>query len=392
MSERKHAVLSASSAGRWMACPPSARLEETFPDSTSEYAAEGTLAHEFCELKVIQKFGANPPTAAKFKKMLNELKKRELYQVEMDGYTDDYLDFVSGAIHAFPEPPHVAIEQKLDFSEYVPDGFGTGDCVIIGGETLHIIDFKYGKGVPVSAENNAQMLLYALGAYLRYGMIYPISHVKMSIVQPRLDNYSTSETGADVLLNWAKAVAVLAEMAYKGEGEFKSGDHCRFCRAKAVCRARAAFNMAIEPEVVRPPATLSEAEIGDFLTRSADIVAWVADLTEYALAQCLNGVDIPGWKAVEGRSNRAFTDQDKAFELAMENGVEEAMLWERKPVTLTRVEELMKKKVFAEVMADVVTKPPGKPALVKESDKREAITLRPSANEAFGETTKEETK
>ena len=389
MSERKHAILSASSAERWMVCTPSARLEEDFPDSTSGYAAEGTLAHEICELKVIQKFGTKPPTPAKFKKMLAELKKNELYQAEMDGYTDEYLDFVSSAVHSFSEPPHVAVEQKLDFSSYVPDGFGTGDCIIIGGDTLHIIDFKYGKGVPVSAFNNPQMLLYALGAYLRYSALYKVDKVRMTIVQPRLDNFSTSETTTVVLLAWAKAVAMLAEMAFKGEGEYKSGELCRFCRAKAVCRARAAFNMAIEPEIVRPPATLTETEIGAFLTRSADVVKWATDLAEYALAQCLAGAEIPGWKAVEGRSNRAWIDQDKAFELAQENGVEEAMLWERKPVTLTRVEELMKKKVFAEVMVDVVAKPPGKPALVKESDKREAITLRPSATEAFGESQEE---
>jgi len=376
-----HALLSASGAARWLACPPSAKLEQKYPDSTSEYAREGSLAHEFCELKVSHKFLGKSVSVA-----IPELKKHELYQPEMDGYTDQYLDFVSKVYMSFDSDPFLAVEKHLDFSQWVPGGFGTGDCIIIGGSDLHIIDFKYGKGVAVSPENNPQMMLYALGAYEAYGLLYPVKTISMSIVQPRIDNIETSEIDIADLLSWAEnTVRPTAQLAIEGKGNFAAGDHCRFCRAKGACRQRAAFNMDIEPATKKDPAILAPDEIGEYLTRSADVVAWANDLKEYALSQCLDGVKIPGWKAVEGRSLRAWTDEDKAFEYAhKELKIPNTKLYVKKPVTVAALEKAIGKDKFKD-MESYVVKPAGKPALAAEKDKRPAITNKPTAKEAFAE-------
>lgn len=382
-AERMHAILSASSAHRWLVCTPSARLEETFPESTSQYAEEGRLAHNIAELKLKKHF-IEPIGPRTFSNRLKKYKEHELYQEEMLKHTDAYLEYIQGIVHGFSSPPYIAIEKKLDFSRYVPESFGTGDCIIIGGSTLWIIDFKYGKGVPVSAENNPQMMLYALGAYEAYNFLYPIETVKMAIVQPRLDIISEFEISISDLLYWAtNTVMGAAERAFKGEGEFVSGDHCQFCRAKSLCRARAEFNMSLEEYQGMKPPLISNEEVGQLLAKAQDLVKWVKDLEEYALAECLAGNEIPGWKAVEGRSVRQFTDWEKAFKLLIENGIDEAMLYERKPITLAATEKLLGKKKFEELLAEFVERPPGKPALVPETDKREAI--KPNFEQIFKE-------
>ncbi|MCM0760283.1 DUF2800 domain-containing protein [Sporomusa sphaeroides DSM 2875] len=378
-----HALLSASGAHKWLSCPPSARLEETLPESTSQYAEEGRLAHEIAELKLRKHF-TEPMGPKKFNNQLKKFQENPLYQDEMLRHTDTYKDYISGIVHSFASPPYVAIEKKLNYAVYAPDGFGTGDAIIIGGNTLHVIDLKYGKGVPVSAFDNPQMKLYALGAYLEYAFLFAISTVKMAIVQPRLDSISEFEMPITDLLAWGESIKPIAAMAFKGEGDFVPGEHCRFCRAKAQCRARSDFNLGLEEFHKMKPPLISNEEVGEILKRAQDLTAWAKHLEEYALAEILKGNDISGWKAVHGRSTRSFTDTDEAFKVLIANGTPETMLYERKPLTLTGVEDLLGKAKFKELLTSFVNTPPGKPALAPESDKREAIK-RTSAADDFSE-------
>ena len=236
--DRAHAILSASASSRWLACTPSAQLEATFPSTSSVYADEGTLAHEIAELK-LRKYYVEPMSQRTFNTRMNKLKRHELYQAEMDGYTDVYVEYLQKITLALPVQPCVAIEERVDFSQFVPDGFGTVDGLIIAGTTLYITDLKYGKGVLVSAENNSQMKLYALGALMTYNFLYGIKDVHMAIIQPRLDNISEFHMTSDELLAWGESIKETAQKAHAGEGEFIPGSHCKFCKAKATCRARA---------------------------------------------------------------------------------------------------------------------------------------------------------
>lgn len=385
--ERKHALLSASSASRWLVCSPSARLEEQFPDTESDYAKEGSLAHEICELKVRQHF-VKKQSAATYKKKLKKLQEDPLYEKEMDGYTNEYLDYVSGIVHGFDSPPYIAVEKRLDYSHVVPEGFGTGDCIIIGGNTMHVIDFKYGKGVPVKAEGNPQMKLYAAGALKEYEVLYPIEKIMLHIVQPRIDHNNSGLIYKDELESWLNAVVKPgAQQAWNGEGEYRpSEETCRFCKAKATCRARSEQNLELAKEDFKKPPLLSAEEVGPILKQARDLKAWAADLEEWALKEVLSGGTVPGWKAVEGRSVRKFADQDKAFQiLACSGMIEEEMLYVRKPHTLSEIEKMLGKKEFRELLADQVVKPPGKPTLAPEEDQREPITLQTSAEEDFKE-------
>ncbi len=380
----EHAILSASGAHRWLHCTPSARLEEQFPDQGSEYAAEGSLAHKLAELKLRKHFTIIKPSA--FKKELKAIQDDPLYKPEMNSYTDSYLDYIKDITALYPSRPYIAIEQRLDFSHVVPEGFGTGDCIIIGGDTITVIDFKYGQGVPVSSEQNPQMMLYAVGALNTFSLLYSISKVKTAIFQPRIDNISEWETSANEINSWGESIKSVAQSAINGEGEYCAGDWCRFCRAKNLCRARATFSQEpYEQYHGFTPPLISAEDVGKILSRAEVIKKWVTDLEEWALSELLNGGEVPGWKAVEGRSNRQFEDTDKAFEAVKAQGYDEAVLYERKPVTLTAVEKLLGKKKFEEVLASYIIKPPGKPTLAPESDKREAITAKVSATEAFNE-------
>lgn len=369
----QHALLSASSSERWLHCTRAPRLEEQLPESTSTYAEEGRLAHAIAELKALKKYTVLKPST--YTRRLNKLKKDSLYTTEMDRHTDTYIDVLNEIAMNYDSRPHVAVEQRLDFSQFVPEGFGTGDCVMIGGNKLNIIDLKYGKGVPVSAEHNPQMMLYALGALSVYSLLYQIDTICMTIVQPRLDSVSSWEISRDDLLNWAAfTVRPKAQQAFAGEGDFAPGDWCRFCRAKANCRARADQYSAVMDFVDEhpiPAGLLSTAEIGHLLNETRGLKAWLADLEEHALNLVLTGEDVPGWKAVEGRSTRAFTDQAAAFAAIQQAGIDEAMLYERRPLTLSAIEKMMGKAQFAEVVGSYVIKPQGKPTLAPETDKRE---------------------
>lgn len=380
----KHALLSASSAARWLNCTAAPRFEEQFPENTSGYAEEGRLAHAICEQKVIKHFTTQikPRT---YTTRLNKLKKDPLYNPEMDKTSDLYVEHLTERAMTYDRRPNVAAEVQVDFAEYVPEGFGTCDCVMIGGDTLSIIDYKHGKGEPVSAENNPQMRLYALGALKRYKPVYGgrIKKVCMTIDQPRIQTEPISETiTVEELLAWGESIKPIAAKAYMGLGEFCPGEHCHFCRGRAKCKARAGQNTALEEfkncvpqNAEKPPlfgqGVLTDDEIGDLLVRGKELVAWYKGLEEYALGTILRGGTIPGWKAVAGRSNRTFTDTDAAIAAVIAAGYDEALVYERKPKTLTELENLMGKAEFAEKIGGFVVKPIGKPALAPMTDKRE---------------------
>lgn len=366
--DRTHALLSASGASRWMNCNPSARLEDMFPDESSEFAEEGTLAHEISELKLTKYL--KTMSLRTFNNKMKKLKSHKLHKPEMENYTDVYVDNIKELLMSFDKPGTAEIEKKVDFSEYVPEGFGTCDFVTVDNGTLYIRDLKYGKGVPVSAQDNPQLMLYSLGAYLEFSLFNDIENINMGIIQPRLDIVSIFEISADELIKWAEnEVKPNAEKAFKGEGDFKVGQ-CTFCRAKALCRARAEANMSLETEMKLKGNILSNEEMGEILNRARDVVKWVKDIENYCQQAILRGEYVPRWKVVEGRSVRAFSDTEKAMEVLKEKGVAEELMYERKMLTLTQLEGVVGKKDFNEYVGDFIIKPKGKPTLVPESDKR----------------------
>lgn len=407
MPPEKHALLSASAASRWLTCTAAPRFEEGLPESTSTSAAEGSLAHAIAELKALKKFTIM--TGRTYTARLNKLKKEPLYDPEMDKTTDLYLEHLTEQAMLYDSTPTVAVEVRVDFSAYVPEGFGTCDCVMIGGDTLSITDYKHGKGVPVSATGNPQMRLYALGALKRYAAVFgdSIKNIRMSIDQPRLNSYSTDLITVEELLDWGNSIKPIAQKAFSGLGEFVPGEHCRFCRGKAQCRARANANSALEdfkdcvpassvqpgefvPQVhsyITPNGNevhplLSDEEIGDLLIRGQHLVQWYKDLEEYATKRLLDGKPIEGWKLVAGRSNRTFADQDAAIQAVIAAGYDEALVYDRKPKTLSELEKLMGKAEFAEKIGSFVVKPLGKPTLALATDKREAYN--PAASDFAG--------
>lgn len=383
-AERAHALLSASASHRWLTCTPSVRLEEQFEETTSEYAEEGTLAHEIAELK-LRKYFVEPMSKRTFNTRLNKMKKHELYQEEMLKHTDAYLEYLQGIVHGLSSSPYVAVEKKLDYSTYAPEGFGTGDCTIIGGDTMYVTDFKYGKGVAVSAEDNPQMKLYALGAYLEYNFLYPFKQIHLAIIQPRLNSISEYTLTLDELLAWGEEIKPIAQKAFNGEGDFVPGEHCKFCRAKANCRARAEEFSALDDFTSLKPPLLTNEEVGQMLEKGQHIDSWIKALKEYALTESLKGNEIAGWKAVEGRGSRSYVDLDKAFTHLKENGIDEALLFDRVPLTVPKLEKVLKKKEFTSLLEEPghVQKSAGKPTLAPITDKREAVTLNPEASEDF---------
>lgn len=372
----KHALLGASSAARWLACPASARATEGLPDDETSYAAEGTRAHEVCEahLRHCLKYWE----AGRVAPVLGE-------SIRLDGQPDDPAEMVRAAnqyvrfIHdqwvGFPCRPSVFIEQEVDVSEWVPGGFGTCDCLLIGGGLLHIVDFKYGQGVPVSPVRNPQLMYYALGAYELFRDIDDIDTVRMSIVQPRVQTEpETWQLPLADLLSWAREVLrPRAEMAWKGEGGFCPGDHCKktFCKAYPNCRAwQDKYGPLAGFEPLPEPAALSDEELGAWLAKVQGLAAYAKDLEDYAHDALLAGRSLPGWKLVQGRSTRKWTDQDAAFQRMERSGIDEALLYTRTPISLTVAEKMIGKKKFAELMSAFITKAPGAPKLAAASDPR----------------------
>lgn len=380
----QHALLSASGAHRWLHCTGSPLLEKDFPDSTSVYAQEGTLAHYLCELKLMAYTGEI--TKRKLTSMKNKLMKSELWQPEMDSTSEAYLDYIKDITMSYTVKPVILTEKKVDFSQYVPEGFGTADCLILAGDTLHVVDYKHGKGVVVDADHNPQMMLYALGAMSELSLLYRFKFVHMTIVQPRVNNISEFTMTADELIEWGeKVVKPKAEAAMSGKGEFEAGDWCRFCRAKHQCKTRYESNDSLYPELSaqHDPRLITLEELGKYLKRGKDMAAWLEDMKEYALSESLAGADVPGWKAVEGRGSRAFTDTDEAVDTLIKNGIDESVLYERRVLTLAQMEKAVGKKAFGEIVGNLVVKNPGKPTLVEESDKRPKITNQPTAADVF---------
>lgn len=374
----KHALLSASSSHRWLNCPPSARLCESYEDKSSEYAAEGTSAHMLCEykLKVALGIRAKDPTA-----------DLSFYNAEMEDCTNGYAAYILELVETAKQScadPVVLIEQRLDFSKYVEGGFGTGDCLVIADGTLHIVDYKHGQGVLVEAEDNPQMKLYALGALEIFDGIYDIDTVSMTIYQPRRDNVSTHTVLKESLYQWAEEVLKpTAELAYAGDGEFNCGEWCMFCRAKAECRERAKANMALAVYDFQEPALLRNDEIASILAKIDELVSWAGDVKEFALQQALKGVKFDGFKVVEGRSNRKYTSESDVANAVITAGYNP---YEQCILGVTALEKLLGKKKFAELLGGLIEKPPGKPVLVREIDKRPALAITSAADD-FKETT-----
>ncbi|WP_010271397.1 DUF2800 domain-containing protein [Paenibacillus senegalensis] len=388
-AERKHAKLSASGSHRWMACPGSVTLEELFPDNSTSYADEGTAAHELSEL--VLKLQLGEITKRKYSAELKKHEEGEYYSPAMLEYVQTYVDIV---LERFAEAQvrtkdaQILLEQRLDFSDWVPDGFGTGDVVIISDGILEVIDLKYGKGVQVDAENNSQLRLYGLGAWSEHGFLYDFETIRMTIVQPRLDHVSTEELPLADLLAWGEdKVKPATKKVFLPRPPHAAGDWCKFCRAKSHCRTRARANLELAKHEFEEPALLSPEEIGEILHKADELKAWAEDISKYALNQAENhGVRFPGWKLVEGRSNRTITDKEKARMVLLDAKYKEDQILKPQELRgITDLESLIGKKTFTSLMGDLITKPPGKPKLAPVSDPRPEISSAASAAEDFAD-------
>lgn len=381
-----HALLSPSSASRWLNCPRSARLEETLPSTAGTAAQEGTLAHRLSE--VLLKFEIGTYTKSIMKSNLALIKDEELYNEEMMDHCTDYVSYVMGVFQQVKAEFGTAViypEQHFDLSKYVPEGFGTCDNVIIGGNVMHIIDLKYGKGVPVDSANNKQLMLYGLGAYLEFEYVFDIDRIVMHIVQPRIDNSSTAEIETTELIGWANSVLKkAAEMADKGEGDFVPGSHCRFCRARATCRANAEYQMQGAVKAFTKPDLLDDEEVVEILKKAKDLEGWLTAVKDHALDEAiLRNKEWPGMKLVAGRSNRKYSSETAVLETLLTGGYDKEDLGKFKLFGLGELEKTIGKKPFEEIVTPLLIKPPGKPVLVPVEDKRPAINSAEEAEKAF---------
>lgn len=368
----EHAILSASGSHRWLACTPSARLEQEFSDTDSTASLEGTAAHSLAEHKLKKKL------------KMQSTRPNTIYDNdEMEMYTDDYSDYVVEQYtkaKRYDENAKVLIEQRLDFSCYVPEGFGTGDAVIVSKGKLHIIDLKYGLGVLVNAEKNPQMMLYALGALRKYEKEYEIKKVKLTIFQPRRENVTTWETTAAVLKKWAnKILRPKAEMAYRGTGKYEPGLHCQFCKAAIKCRARAEEKLKLAKEEFKKPPLITDNEIESVLAKIPDIKKWCDDIMEYALEKAQNGKKWEGFKIVAGRGTRKYLNEEAVVEVLNKAGYYD--IYKKSLLPITEMEKLMTKKTFSEVLGKLVGKTEGKPTLVSLDDKRPELNTIQAKNE-----------
>lgn len=361
----KHARFSPSAAERYIRCPPSLILgEEAGPEDTgSDYTKEGTDAHSLCEFLLKKELGlpVEEPKLSYYTKEMQEC---------AEGYRDTVMELYGDLKKTCPDP-FISIEQRVSIEEYVEGAFGTTDALLIGKDELVIVDFKYGKGVEVSAEENAQLKCYALGAYTAFSSLYDISRITLVIYQPRINNFSRWSLSSSSLLSWAEnTLKPAGEMALHGEGDYASGPWCRFCKAKTVCRKRAEENLALARYDFARPDTLEDDEVNVILSKLDDLVSWAGDVKEYALQRALSGYAWEDWKVVAGKSNRRYTDEGAVAEALTAIGIDP---YQRKLVPLTDMEKEMGKKKFQEVLGKYVIKPEGKPVLVKMDDKRPPI-------------------
>lgn len=384
-----HAVLSPSGAHRWLSCTRSARLEQQFPDKAGKVAEEGTLAHSLGEL--ILKYKLKRISKQIYQRDLKKIEANELFDHGMMEHAESYSVFVLERFYeaqSHTKDAVIYLEHKLDLREYVEEGFGTGDCVIIADGTMEIIDLKYGKGVLVSAENNKQMMLYALGALKDFDFVYDIDTVRMTIFQPRIDNFSSYEIKVVDLLTWAEVdLKPKAKLAFAGEGEFVPGTHCQFCKAKALCKANADYNLELARHDFAVPELLSDEDISDILERADLFTKWLKGVLDHALSEAvLNGKKWPGFKLVEGRSNRAYSDQSLVATKLLEAGfVKEIIYKDPELHGITEMTKRLGKKTFETLLTDLIIKPQGKPTLAPLSDKREELNSVDAAQKDFAE-------
>lgn len=381
-----HALLGASSAHRWLICPPIARLEEQFKDRGSSFAEEGTAAHELAELALAKRFKlmATRSVNTKLKKFRSE---NSYYDQSMEDYVEAYCDLVEERVNHYQDAV-VELEQKVDFTKWVPEGFGTSDVVVLADNTIEIIDLKYGKGVPVDAYLNPQLMLYALGAVDKYDIIYEFETVRMTIVQPRLDNVSTFEIDKEELLYWAdNYVAPRAAQAWEGTGEWTiTDDVVKFSKVRAQLRLRAERNFSlVDKYELKESPLLTNEEIAEILDRAPEIKKWLDHVEQYALNKALTeGEEFPGWKVVAGRSNRKISDEESLlFLLEAEGFDDDEILKPRALQAIGQLEKVVGKKRFAELASDFIVKPEGKPVLVTEKDKRPALNSMENALNDF---------
>ena len=368
-----HAILSPSAASRWMSCTPSARLEQSIPGEDKSFALEGTLAHELGELLLRCKAGYIDPED--FNRELARIKENEYYCAELQSYAEEYASFVwerfTLALRVTKDAV-IGIEQRLSFTDWVPEGFGTGDAVIVADGTLELIDLKYGKGVSVSAVGNKQLMIYALGAIAANDFLYAIKKVRVTIYQPRIDNINDWEITVPELMAWAETeLKPKAQLAWKGAGEYVAGKHCQFCKAKAQCKALATEMMAAVADEFRPADLMPPEDIAVILSKADLIKSWLTSIEDFALKAALNGTKFEGFKLVEGRSNRKYADDAKVAETLISNGFGEDIIYEPKKLkTITAMEKLLTKKTFSALLSEYIIKPQGKPTLAPADDKR----------------------
>lgn len=381
-----HARLSPSASHRWMNCPGSVHLaEQCPPQGGSSYTEEGTQAHALAELKLRQ-FNDEGSSDFFTKQLENARNEFEYYCGEMDEATNFYFDIVTEKVIEGGPDAELMIEQRFSLDKWVPDSFGSADAVIIAGHTIEVCDLKYGKGVKVDAVGNPQLRLYGLGAAELFGDLYDFDTVRVTIIQPRLDHVSTEEISLAELRGWAEnEVAPKAQMAMNNSDVVQCGEWCQFCPAKAICRARAEANLELARHDFKKPALLTDEEIGEILRQAEEVQKWVADVSAYALEQALAGKQYDGWKLVEGRSIRKYADEIKVADTLKAAGFDEALLYERKLNGITNMEKLVGKKKLTELLGNLLVKPAGKPVLVPESDKREAINTTEAAKADFTE-------
>lgn len=384
MPER-HARLGPSAAHRWINCPGSVALSEQVSATTGgAYAEEGTVAHSLAELKLRKYLGEL--RGAAYTSKLKKIQSSEYYNNEMEEATDFYVDAVLERLAAAGEDAELMVEQQFGLDQWVPESFGTSDAVVIGSGVIEVIDLKYGKGVRVDAPGNPQLRLYGLGAAGLFGDLYDFETVRETIVQPRLDHVSTEEISLGDLTGWAsEVVAPAARMAMDDAEIWEAGEWCRFCPAKAICRARAEANLELAKLDFKQPPLLSDEEIGEILQKAGELEKWAADVAAYALEQALAGKHFDGWKLVEGKSNRKYADDLKVAETLKAAGFDEAVLYERKLYGITAMEKIIGKKKLTETLGELIVKPAGKPTLVPESDKREAIKTAEAAAADFAD-------
>jgi hypothetical protein len=371
-----HALLSASKASQWINCTPSARLTEHMPDRGSTEAKEGTDAHKLAEIKLRRQLTpCNSTQRQALESELAQLKDGPYYNAEMESVIQAYTEIIEERYmeaKSRSQDAVILLEERIDLTEWVPEAFGSCDVVIISDGVLEVIDLKYGKGVPVSAIGNLQIRLYGLGAWNNYSYLYDVNEIRLTIIQPRRDSISTEVLTAQELREWAESmVRPAAVLAFAGKGEFKSGDHCKWCKARAQCKARADSNLKVTAYEFKDPALLTLDEIGPILFIAKQLSAWAKDVGDYALAQALTGKKVPQWKLVEGKSNRTITDKLKAMDAFKAAGVQSDKYL--KPADIrgfTDLEKLVGKKEVAHILGDLIIKPPGKPALAPETDPR----------------------